>query len=57
MAIRHEGELKKSRRIATTWCVISLAAATCIGIIGRALYPTALQTASEAERVFITIFD
>lgn len=55
MAIRHEGELKKSRRIATTWCVISLAAATCIGIIGRALYPTALQTASEAERVFITI--
>jgi sodium/proline symporter len=55
MAIRHDSELKKSRRIATSWCVISLGAATCIGLIGRALYPTALETASAAERVFITL--
>lgn len=55
MAIRKEKELKQSRRIATVWCVISLAAAVCIGIIGRALFPVeaGLATASSAENVFI----
>lgn len=57
MAIRKEEELVKSRRIATVWCVISLFAAVCIGVIGRALFPTeaALATASEAENVFIIL--
>ena len=55
MAIRSEGELTRSRRIATVWVVISLAVATFIGIVGRALYPTALGTASDAESVFILL--
>ncbi len=53
MAIRREDELKMSRRIAIIWCVVSLAAAVCIGMIGRTLYPTDLLTASDAENVFI----
>ena len=57
MAIRKEGELKQSRRIATIWCVISLAAAVIIGIIGRPLYPVeeALATASGAGNVFVVM--
>jgi sodium/proline symporter len=53
MAIRDPGELGKSRRIAVTWCIISLGAAVAIGLIGRTLYPAALLTLSAAERVFI----
>ena len=53
MAIRREDELKRARRVAMVWVVISLAAAIMIGIVGRALFPTALTTASEAENVFI----
>lgn len=53
MAIRSSKEIKKSRRIATTWCLISLAAAVTIGVVGRALMPTAYQTASDAENIFI----
>ena len=55
MAIRKADELNKSRRIATTWAVISMAAAVIIGIAGRALYPAALLTASKAENVFILL--
>ncbi|MBQ2766576.1 MAG: sodium/proline symporter PutP [Clostridia bacterium] len=57
MAIRHEKELKLSRRIATVWVVISLFAAVMIGVLGRTLYPTeaALLTKSGAENVFITL--
>lgn len=55
MAIRSEKELKSSRRIATVWCLISLVIAVFIGLIGRALYPTALTTSSEAENVFILL--
>ena len=55
MAIRKASELKKSRRIATVWVVISLAAAVAIGIIGRAMLPTAetLLTKGGAENVFV----
>ena len=53
MAIRDEKELPLSRRIAMIWVVISLAVAIFIGVVGRALYPTALTTASEAENIFI----
>ncbi len=55
MAIRKSSELKKSRRIGTVWAIISMAAAVIIGLVGRALYPTALMTASQSESVFILI--
>ena len=55
MAIRSESDLKRSRRIAMIWVVISLAVAVFIGIMGRALYPTAHLTASAAESIFITL--
>ncbi len=53
MAITKSSELKKSRRIATVWCVISLLAAVAIGLIGRALYPAELLTSSASENIFI----
>lgn len=55
MAIRKEGELKMSRRIATIWVVISLFISVLIGVIGRALYPTALNTEVSAENIFIVL--
>ena len=57
MAIRKPGEIKRSRIIATVWCVISLAAAVLIGIIGRTLLPNseALNSASKAESIIIVI--
>ncbi len=55
MAIRKEDELKRSRRIAMIWVVISLAVAVFIGIMGRQLYPTAHLTASASENIFITL--
>ncbi len=55
MAIRKVDELKKSRRIATVWVIISLSTAVFIGIIGRSLFPSseALSTQSLSENVFI----
>lgn len=55
MAIRKPEELKKARRIATVWVVISLAAAVSIGIIGRAFSPTGLLTAGSSENIFIIL--
>ncbi len=55
MAIRRADELKKSRRIAMTWAVISMIASVMIGIIGRTLYPTDLLTAGAAENIFIIL--
>lgn len=57
MAIRRPDELKRSRRIATVWVVISLAVAVFIGIVGRAVYPASdsLNTSSSAENVFIEL--
>lgn len=55
MAIRDEHELTSSRRIATVWVVISLTVAVFIGIVGRALLPTALTTASASENIFIVL--
>ncbi|MBQ7982914.1 MAG: sodium/proline symporter [Clostridia bacterium] len=55
MAIRHEKDLTLSRRVATVWVLISLAAAIFIGIIGRTLYPNAyLEYGSgHTENIFI----
>ena len=50
-----ETELKRSRRIATVWVVISLAVAVFIGVVGRALFPAALTTSSDSESVFILL--
>ncbi len=55
MAIRDPRELKRSRRIGTTWCVIALFAAVLIGVIGRAMYPSALLTSVDSESVFILL--
>ncbi|MBR3868805.1 MAG: sodium/proline symporter [Clostridia bacterium] len=55
MAIRKEGELKMSRRIAMVWVVISLAIAVFIGLVGRQLYPTTHVTSAGAENIFITL--
>ena len=55
MAIRKEEELKRSRRIAMVWVVISLAVAVFIGIVGRQLYPVEHLTKSSAENIFITL--
>ena len=57
MAIRKRRALTRSRRIATVWVVISLAAAVYIGLMGRAMFPVeeTLSTASGAENIFIVI--
>ena len=55
MAVRHENDLKRSRRIAMVWVVISLAVAVFIGIMGRAVYPIEHLTSSDAENIFITL--
>ena len=57
MAIRKADEVKRSRRIATVWVVISLAAAVFIGIIGRQLLPVneVLSTKSGAENILIVL--
>ena len=57
MAIRKGKELTRSRRIATIWCFISLAAAVYIGLMGRAMFPVheSLSTSSGAENIFIII--
>lgn len=55
MAIRREDELKRSRRIAMVWVLISLGVAVFIGIAGRQLYPTAHLNATDAENIFITL--
>lgn len=57
MAIRNSGEIRRSRIIASVWCVISLAAAVLIGLVGRTLLPVngALNTASGAENILIVM--
>lgn len=57
MAIKKSSDIKRSRIIATVWCVISLLAAVFIGIIGRTLLPAeeALNSASKAENILIVL--
>ena len=55
MAIRHENDLTRSRRIAIVWVVISLGVAVFIGIAGRQLFPSEHLTKSAAENIFITL--
>ena len=55
MSIRDAEELTKSRIIAVTWCVISMASAICIGLVGRVIIPTYFGTQAAAENVFIVL--
>ncbi|WP_421572721.1 sodium/proline symporter [Slackia exigua] len=55
MSARHSDEIKKSRVIATVWCVVSLACAVCIGLVGRAAMPDALLTGAQAENIFVLL--
>jgi sodium/proline symporter len=53
MAITKTSKIRRARTVAVTWCAISLFAAVAIGMIGRALLPTQLATAGEAEKIFL----
>ena len=59
MAIRHEDDVKTSRRIAAVWCVISMAIAMFIGIIGYSVSKAGvipmLETSSDSETVIIQL--
>jgi sodium/proline symporter len=62
MGIKKASMLKRSRRIAIIWCVISLAAAIAIGLVGRALMmerpdltSLVFGTSSSAENIFIAL--
>ena len=59
MAIRKPEEIKRSRRIATVWVVISLSVAVFIGILGRYLMPIndVLLSKGGAENVFIELIN
>lgn len=55
MGIRSADEIKRSRVIAVVWVVVSLFCAICIGLVGRAVIPTAFSDGSAAENVFIVL--
>ncbi len=58
MAIREPSKLKTSRRVATTWVVISMGAAVLIGIIGNAMiHAGAIEelAADDSQQIIIRI--
>lgn len=55
MSVRHSKDIKMSRWIAMVWLVVSLSAAVCIGLIGRAVLPVEFLTQASAENVFIIL--
>ncbi|MBR5260088.1 MAG: sodium/proline symporter PutP [Eggerthellaceae bacterium] len=55
MSVRHSSDIKKSRLIAMIWLIVSLSAAVCIGLIGRAALPVEFLTQASAENVFIIL--
>lgn len=57
MAIREAGMLKKSRRIATIWVVISLFCSCLIGLLGRVYLGADTLTKATSETVFILLAD
>ena len=61
MAIGDAQKLKLSRRVASVWVVISMAAAVMIGVVGNALSKVgaveSFTTSSEAETIIIRIAD
>lgn len=57
MAIKSEKEVKKSSVIAIIWCFLSLVAACCIGVIGRAYMIKMNVNLKDAESVFIQMIE
>ena len=61
MAIRHEKEVKLSRRIASVWVVIAMGVAVLIGVIGYAMSQVGalpvFESKSAAEAAVVTIAD
>ncbi len=55
MSVSHSNQIKKARIIATVWVVVSLSAAVCIGLVGRAVIPTYFLTQASAENIFIVL--
>lgn len=54
MAIKNEAEVKKSRKIAIVWCVLSLAAACFVGIVARGYLTPQLNDVTK-ETAFIRL--
>jgi sodium/proline symporter len=56
MAIEHEDKLKLSRRVATSWVVVSMAIAIVIGVIGNGMTAAgALEPLADAETIIVRI--
>lgn len=59
MAVEDETKIKTSRRVATSWVLISLASAVAIGIVGYAMAKAGaikmFSSSSEAESVIVSI--
>ena len=55
MAVKKTSMIKPAITIAVIWCFIAQFAAVSIGLIGRALMPLSLGTASQAENIFIVL--
>jgi sodium/proline symporter len=56
MAIRHSRMIKKSRRIAMVWVLISLCCAILVGLLGNVLLENRLEGA-DSETVFMYLVD
>ncbi len=54
MAIKNDAEVKKSRKIAIVWCVLSLAAACFVGIVARGYLTPQLDDVTK-ETAFIRL--
>ena len=52
MAVKNDAEIKKSRKIAIVWVIISLIASCCIGLVARG-YLTNTLDAATSETAFI----
>ena len=56
MAIEDENKLKLSRRVATSWVVISMAVAVVIGVVGNAMTRAGtLEQLADAETIIVRI--
>ena len=56
MAIEDENKLTLSRRVATTWVIISMAVGVFIGVVGNAMTKTgALEELADAETIIVRI--
>jgi sodium/proline symporter len=54
MAIKSSSQIKKSKRIAMSWVVVSLLAAIVVGMVGNVIIP---ETLGDAEQVFMVLID